>query len=48
MNFVHPKCNADFTAKLTMGFGENSFAAELMDKRLFDVQELSDAQEEKT
>ena len=48
MNFVLPNCNADFRTKLTVGFAERSFAAELMDKHLFDVQELGDGAKEKT
>ena len=47
MNFVRTSCNAESTTKLTAGLAESSLGAELMDKRLFDVQELSDGQEEK-
>jgi hypothetical protein len=35
-----PKGNAESLTRLTTGLAEKSFTAELMDKRLFDVQEL--------
>jgi len=38
--FCSHKCDAESTTKLTAAIAEKSVAAELMDKRLFDVQEL--------
>jgi len=35
-----PKGNAEPLTRLTTGLAEKSFTPELMDKRLFDVQEL--------